>query len=161
MVLECPLQGLDGTTVELTSRLWNSTFIEDYASLSHMDIVVRASLVLHGQAKNVILGTPDTNVSITPLRNKYKGNLLHLEKTSSFHKLFGGILLTKAESNFQFSFVWVMIPGDIDSVTRAYCCAVHWRSLVDHTGSCSSRHPDSGSAGVSALEGEDSNVTSE
>lgn len=26
--LSCPLQGLDDTTVELRSRLWNSTFIE-------------------------------------------------------------------------------------------------------------------------------------
>lgn len=28
VVLKCPLKGLDGTTVELRSRLWNSTFIE-------------------------------------------------------------------------------------------------------------------------------------
>lgn len=54
-----------------------------------------------------------------------------------------------------------MIPGDIDSVTRAYCCAAHWRSLVDHTSCCSSRRPDSGSAGVSALEGEYRDVTSD
>lgn len=65
VVLECPLQSLDGTTVELRSRLWNSTFVEDYASLLHMDIVVRASLVLHRQAKNVILITPDTDVILT------------------------------------------------------------------------------------------------
>lgn len=109
-MLECPLQGLDGTTVELRSRLWNSTFIEvtfcasfasfppfffledggrvvqflyvilqnvcvllqDYASLSHLDIVVRASLVLHSQAKNIILRTPDTDVSTTP--HKIKSN---------------------------------------------------------------------------------------
>ncbi|XP_038576430.1 LOW QUALITY PROTEIN: integrin alpha-6 [Micropterus salmoides] len=62
--LRCPLQGLDGTAVELRSRLWNSTFIEDYASLSHMYIVVKASLVLHTQAKNMILRTPDTDVTV-------------------------------------------------------------------------------------------------
>lgn len=100
MVLKCPLQGLDGTTVELRSRLWNSTFIEvtywisvvskfvtcvfcvmqcdcltfaalfytqDYASLSHLHILVKASLVLHGHAKNMMLRTPDTNVSRTAL----------------------------------------------------------------------------------------------
>ncbi|CAG09957.1 unnamed protein product, partial [Tetraodon nigroviridis] len=64
VVLECPLQSLDGTTVELRSRLWNSTFIEDYA-LSHMDIVVKASLVLHSPAKNIVLRTPDTDVVLT------------------------------------------------------------------------------------------------
>lgn len=82
-MLECPLQSLDGTTVELRSRLWNSTFIEDYA-LSHMDIVVKASLVLHSPAKNIVLRTPDTDVSVAkPKINK--------------RFLFGGTLLTKAE----------------------------------------------------------------
>ncbi|XP_070832343.1 integrin alpha-6 isoform X1 [Chaetodon trifascialis] len=65
VVLKCPLQVLDGTTVELRSRLWNSTFIEDYASLSYLHIVVKASLVLHTQAKNMILRTPDTDVTVT------------------------------------------------------------------------------------------------
>lgn len=85
-MLECPLQGLDGTTVELRARLWNSTFIEDYASLSYMDIVVRASLVLHSQAKNVILLTPDTDVSITPLKNNTikKGIFRSLRKPPAF-----------------------------------------------------------------------------
>ncbi|XP_070770321.1 integrin alpha-6 isoform X3 [Enoplosus armatus] len=64
VVLKCPLQGLDGTAVELRSRLWNSTFIEDYASLSHLHIVVKASLVLHTHAKNMILRTPDTDVTV-------------------------------------------------------------------------------------------------
>ncbi|XP_068184928.1 integrin alpha-6 [Antennarius striatus] len=65
VVLHCPLQGLDGTTVELRSRLWNSTFIEDYAALSHLLIVVKASLILHAQPKNVILRTPSTEVTLT------------------------------------------------------------------------------------------------
>ncbi|XP_036964800.1 integrin alpha-6 isoform X2 [Acanthopagrus latus] len=63
--LSCPLQGLDGTAVELRSRLWNSTFIEDYASLSYLEIVVKASLVLQGQPNNMILRTPDTEVKVT------------------------------------------------------------------------------------------------
>ncbi|XP_037645331.1 integrin alpha-6 isoform X1 [Sebastes umbrosus] len=65
VVLRCPLQGLDGTTVELRSRLWNSTFIEDYASISNMHIVVKASLVFHTQAKNMILRTPHTDVTVS------------------------------------------------------------------------------------------------
>ncbi|KAM7407449.1 hypothetical protein PAMA_003259 [Pampus argenteus] len=64
VVLKCPLQGLDSTTVELRSRLWNSTFLEDYASLSSLDIIVKASIVLHTQAKNMILRTPDTDVTL-------------------------------------------------------------------------------------------------
>ncbi|TNN58980.1 Integrin alpha-6 [Liparis tanakae] len=34
VVLKCPLQGLDGTALELRSRLWNSTFIEVTVSVS-------------------------------------------------------------------------------------------------------------------------------
>ncbi|XP_062258055.1 integrin alpha-6 isoform X2 [Platichthys flesus] len=64
VVLKCPLQGLDGTTIELRSRLWNSTFIEDYASVSTLHIVVKAFLVLHAQAENMILTTPDTDVTL-------------------------------------------------------------------------------------------------
>ncbi|CAN9497762.1 unnamed protein product [Ophioblennius macclurei] len=64
VLFRCPLQGLDGTTVELRARLWNSTFIEDYASLSTSLLVVRASIVLHTQAENIILRTPDTTVTV-------------------------------------------------------------------------------------------------
>uniref|UniRef100_A0A8D3DP98 Integrin subunit alpha 6 n=1 Tax=Scophthalmus maximus TaxID=52904 RepID=A0A8D3DP98_SCOMX len=64
VVLKCPLQGLDGTTIELRSRLWNSTFIEDYASVSTLHIVVKASLVLHSQTENMILKTTDIDVTV-------------------------------------------------------------------------------------------------
>ncbi|XP_078118003.1 integrin alpha-6 isoform X1 [Sander vitreus] len=64
VMLKCPLQGMDGTAVKLRSRLWNSTFIEDYASISNLHIVVKASLVLHAQAKNMILRTPHTDVTV-------------------------------------------------------------------------------------------------
>ncbi|XP_057708221.1 integrin alpha-6 isoform X3 [Corythoichthys intestinalis] len=65
VLLKCPLHGLDGTTVELRARLWNATFLEDYASLSFLDIIVKASLVLHTRATNMILRTPDTEVTLT------------------------------------------------------------------------------------------------
>ncbi|XP_018540308.1 integrin alpha-6 isoform X1 [Lates calcarifer] len=64
VVLKCPLQGLDGTTIELRSRLWNSTFIEDYASVSTLHIIVKATLVLNAAAENMILTTPDTEVTV-------------------------------------------------------------------------------------------------
>ncbi|XP_077583766.1 integrin alpha-6 isoform X2 [Stigmatopora nigra] len=65
VLLKCPLNGLDGTTVELRARLWNATFLEDYTSFSSLDITMKASLVLHTQAKNMILRTPDTEVTLT------------------------------------------------------------------------------------------------
>ncbi|XP_037542084.1 integrin alpha-6 [Nematolebias whitei] len=65
VVLKCPLQGFDGTAVELRSRLWNSTFIEDFASFPTVLLTVKASLVLHTQAQNLILTTPDAIVKVT------------------------------------------------------------------------------------------------
>lgn len=65
VILKCPLQGLDGTTVELKSRLWNSTFLEDYISSTPLDIIVKAALVLHTSTRNTVLRTPDTNVTVT------------------------------------------------------------------------------------------------
>ncbi|XP_014868820.1 PREDICTED: integrin alpha-6-like isoform X1 [Poecilia mexicana] len=64
VVLKCPLQGINGTTVELRSRLWNSTFIEEYASFPTTTLVVKASLVLESQTPNIILKSPDFTVTV-------------------------------------------------------------------------------------------------
>uniref|UniRef100_A0A672JKT9 Integrin alpha-2 domain-containing protein n=1 Tax=Salarias fasciatus TaxID=181472 RepID=A0A672JKT9_SALFA len=66
VVFRCPLLGLDGTTIKLKSRLWNSTFIEVRVRLliSHT-CLSRASIVLHTQAENIILKTPDTTVTVS------------------------------------------------------------------------------------------------
>uniref|UniRef100_A0A8C5BVA1 Integrin subunit alpha 6 n=1 Tax=Gadus morhua TaxID=8049 RepID=A0A8C5BVA1_GADMO len=67
----CPLQGLDSTAViSLRSRLWNSTFLENYASLSYLDIIVKASLKLDSPAKNMILRDADTQVRVTVFPEK-------------------------------------------------------------------------------------------
>uniref|UniRef100_A0A3Q2Q9F5 Integrin subunit alpha 6 n=1 Tax=Fundulus heteroclitus TaxID=8078 RepID=A0A3Q2Q9F5_FUNHE len=64
VVLQCPLQGIDGTAVELRSRLWNSTFIEEYASFPTTVLDVEASLVLTSQAQNIFLKSPDFTVRV-------------------------------------------------------------------------------------------------
>lgn len=64
VVLKCPLQGLGGTVVTLRSRLWNSTFIEEYASRSVLHLSVKATLVLNTQRENVILGSPHMIASV-------------------------------------------------------------------------------------------------
>ncbi|KAM4560818.1 integrin alpha-6 [Fundulus diaphanus] len=64
VVLQCPLQGIDGTAVELRSRLWNSTFIEEYASFPTTVLDVEASLVLTSQAQNIFLKSPDFTVKV-------------------------------------------------------------------------------------------------
>ncbi|KAM9454427.1 integrin alpha-6b isoform 2-T2 [Clarias gariepinus] len=64
--LQCSLQGLDSNAViALRARLWNGTFIEDYAELSYVDIIVKASLSLTSSSKNVKLTNTDTQVRVT------------------------------------------------------------------------------------------------
>ncbi|XP_071774022.1 integrin alpha-6 isoform X2 [Centroberyx gerrardi] len=71
VVIKCPLQGLDSTAViALRSRLWNSTFLENYASLSYLDIIVKASLRLDTPAKNMILRNAETQVRVTVFPEK-------------------------------------------------------------------------------------------
>ncbi|KAM6934180.1 integrin alpha-6 [Xenentodon cancila] len=65
VVLHCPLKGLDGTAVELRSRLWNSTFIEEYASVQTLSLVVKASLVLQSQAHKMTLKNPEAPVTVS------------------------------------------------------------------------------------------------
>lgn len=64
--IKCPLQGLDSTAVIiLKSRLWNSTFLEDYVSYNYLDIIVKASISLDVSAKNIVLRNPETQVRLT------------------------------------------------------------------------------------------------
>ncbi|XP_029020595.1 integrin alpha-6-like [Betta splendens] len=66
--MRCPLLGLDSTAVVvLQSRLWNSTFTEDYSSLNYVDIVVDATLSLTNSPENIGLKTekPGTKVKLT------------------------------------------------------------------------------------------------
>ncbi|XP_036400795.1 integrin alpha-6-like [Megalops cyprinoides] len=69
--LRCPLQGLDSNAVIiLRSRLWNGTFIEDYAKLNYLDIIVKASLSLDASAKNMVLKDAETQVRVTVFPEK-------------------------------------------------------------------------------------------
>uniref|UniRef100_A0A8C1TC19 Integrin subunit alpha 6 n=1 Tax=Cyprinus carpio TaxID=7962 RepID=A0A8C1TC19_CYPCA len=67
--IKCPLQGLDSTAVViLKSRLWNSTFLEDYVSYNYLDIIVKASISLDVSAKNIVLKNPETQVTQFPIQ---------------------------------------------------------------------------------------------
>uniref|UniRef100_A0AAZ3QCL8 Integrin, alpha 6b n=1 Tax=Oncorhynchus tshawytscha TaxID=74940 RepID=A0AAZ3QCL8_ONCTS len=64
--IRCPLQGLDSNAVILLrSRLWNSTFLEEYSKLNYLDVIVKASLRVDGAAKNMVLRNAETQVRVT------------------------------------------------------------------------------------------------
>ncbi|XP_068427158.1 integrin alpha-6-like isoform X2 [Clinocottus analis] len=65
VTIKCPLRGLDSNAVfTLKSRLWNSTFIENFAKLHHVEVMVKASLRVDG-AKNTVLKNAETQVMLT------------------------------------------------------------------------------------------------
>ncbi|XP_074856897.1 integrin alpha-6 isoform X1 [Carettochelys insculpta] len=64
--IKCPLQGLDSKAlVVLRSRLWNSTFLEEYSKLNYLDILVRASVSVPAAAKNIKLTNEAAQVRVT------------------------------------------------------------------------------------------------
>ncbi|KAG7328849.1 hypothetical protein KOW79_007023 [Hemibagrus wyckioides] len=63
--LRCPLKASDRTAVTLHSKLWSSTFVEEYRSLNYLDIVLNASLSLDGSQKNIRLRESQTQVRLT------------------------------------------------------------------------------------------------
>ncbi|KAK7945782.1 hypothetical protein WMY93_001510 [Mugilogobius chulae] len=64
--IKCPLRGLDSNAViTLSSRLWNSTFIEKYSDLHHVEVIVKASLSISSTLKNTKLQNAETEVSLT------------------------------------------------------------------------------------------------
>uniref|UniRef100_A0A8B9FSB4 Integrin alpha-6 n=1 Tax=Amazona collaria TaxID=241587 RepID=A0A8B9FSB4_9PSIT len=64
--IKCPLKGLDSkASIVLRSRLWNSTFLEEYSKMNYLDILVRASISVPAAAKNVKLTNEIAQVRVT------------------------------------------------------------------------------------------------
>ncbi|KAM9287490.1 integrin alpha-6 isoform 1-T1 [Morus bassanus] len=64
--IKCPLKGLDSkASIVLRSRLWNSTFLEEYSKMNYLDILVRASISVPAAAKNVKLTNEVAQVRVT------------------------------------------------------------------------------------------------
>ncbi|XP_005920645.1 integrin alpha-6b isoform X1 [Haplochromis burtoni] len=63
--IRCPLRSLDSNAaISLHSRLWNSTFIEDYSKLHHVEVIVNAALHLDN-VKNTVRMNANTQVRLT------------------------------------------------------------------------------------------------
>uniref|UniRef100_A0A8C9VZ43 Integrin subunit alpha 6 n=1 Tax=Scleropages formosus TaxID=113540 RepID=A0A8C9VZ43_SCLFO len=68
--IRCPLEGLESNAIVLQSRLWNSTFLEEYPSLNYLDIIVKASLHLDNTAHNIFMKNAETQVRVTVFPEK-------------------------------------------------------------------------------------------
>ncbi|XP_038642519.1 integrin alpha-7 isoform X2 [Scyliorhinus canicula] len=54
ITFQCPLQILDlSTTVKISARLWNSTFLEEYPSVSSINLIIHADISVKSSIKNL------------------------------------------------------------------------------------------------------------
>uniref|UniRef100_A0A671T2Y0 Integrin alpha-6-like n=1 Tax=Sinocyclocheilus anshuiensis TaxID=1608454 RepID=A0A671T2Y0_9TELE len=66
ITFKCPLMGMDSNAViSLRAYLWNSTFLEDYAKLNYIDIIVKASLDFKTSATNIQLKNEPAQARVT------------------------------------------------------------------------------------------------
>ncbi|XP_051559138.1 integrin alpha-6b [Myxocyprinus asiaticus] len=66
VTFKCPLMGMDSNAViSLRAYLWNSTFLEDYAKMNYIDIIVKASLDFKSSATNIQLKNEPAQVRVT------------------------------------------------------------------------------------------------
>ncbi|KAJ8011691.1 hypothetical protein DPEC_G00060870 [Dallia pectoralis] len=64
--IRCPLHDLGSNgVILLRSRLWNSTFLEDYSKLNFINVIVKAFLQVDGIAENLVLKDTETQVRVT------------------------------------------------------------------------------------------------
>ncbi|XP_030066444.1 integrin alpha-6 isoform X2 [Microcaecilia unicolor] len=71
VTIRCPLQGLDSSAVLVArSRLWNSTFLEEYSKLNYLDILVNATINVDSAAKNIKVPNAGTQVRVTVFPEK-------------------------------------------------------------------------------------------
>lgn len=63
--ISCPLRGLDSkASVFLRSRLWNSTFLEEYSKMNYLDILVRASIDITAATDNINIKLPNAGTQL-------------------------------------------------------------------------------------------------
>uniref|UniRef100_A0AAY4CI07 Integrin alpha-2 domain-containing protein n=1 Tax=Denticeps clupeoides TaxID=299321 RepID=A0AAY4CI07_9TELE len=56
LLFQCPLQSVSGTAVlKIKARLWNSTFIEEFSSVSALELLVRANITVKSSIKHLVL----------------------------------------------------------------------------------------------------------
>ncbi|XP_023651158.1 integrin alpha-7 isoform X1 [Paramormyrops kingsleyae] len=56
LLIQCPLHSLSGSAVlRVQARLWNSTFLEEFPSVSALELLVRANITVKSSIKHLVL----------------------------------------------------------------------------------------------------------
>ncbi|XP_043549574.1 integrin alpha-6-like isoform X1 [Chiloscyllium plagiosum] len=92
--IKCPLQGLDSSAfLVLRSRLWNTTFLEEFSKLNYLDIIVKATITAESQAKNIVINNAETKVRVTVFPEKTENHYFGVPWWIVFVAILVGILL--------------------------------------------------------------------
>ncbi|XP_060109433.1 integrin alpha-7 isoform X2 [Heteronotia binoei] len=63
---QCPLYSFDRSAVlTIWGRLWNSTFLEEYSTVTSVDVIVRASITVKSTIRNLFLKDSTTQIPVT------------------------------------------------------------------------------------------------
>ncbi|XP_042200138.1 integrin alpha-7 isoform X2 [Callorhinchus milii] len=66
VVYQCPLQMLNiSTRVKIRARLWNSTFLEEYANVRGIELIIRAVISVQSSIKNLKVKESRAQVALT------------------------------------------------------------------------------------------------
>uniref|UniRef100_A0A6Q2YC85 Integrin alpha-2 domain-containing protein n=1 Tax=Esox lucius TaxID=8010 RepID=A0A6Q2YC85_ESOLU len=65
VLLQCPLHSFSGSAVlRIQGRLWNSTFLEEFPSVSALELLVRANITVKSSIKHLVLNDAVAQVTI-------------------------------------------------------------------------------------------------
>ncbi|MEE6471377.1 hypothetical protein FKM82_009257 [Ascaphus truei] len=65
VVFQCPLHSFDQQVVlKVHGRLWNSTLLEEYPSISSLEVIIRANITVKSTIKNLVLRDATTQVAV-------------------------------------------------------------------------------------------------
>ncbi|KAM4794721.1 integrin alpha-7 isoform 2-T3 [Rhinophrynus dorsalis] len=65
VVFQCPLHSFDQqVTLKVHGRLWNSSLLEEYSSVSSLEVIVRANITVKSTIKNLVLRDATTQIGV-------------------------------------------------------------------------------------------------
>ncbi|KAG7478239.1 hypothetical protein MATL_G00077890 [Megalops atlanticus] len=65
MLIQCPLHSFSGSAVlKIQARLWNSTFLEEFSSVSALEMLVRANITVKSTIKHLALRDAASQVTV-------------------------------------------------------------------------------------------------
>ncbi|KAM8976450.1 integrin alpha-7 isoform 3-T3 [Pelodytes ibericus] len=65
IIFKCPLYSIDEQVVlKVHGRLWNSTFLEEFSTVSSLEVIIRANITVKSTVKNLVLRDATTQIPV-------------------------------------------------------------------------------------------------